>query len=80
MQGSGTTRIDAIFANDIAKHLVVKFDYKWDIAIGYDHVPIMMQLVIDSFKQSVHVVEKPAEINLEKYNSKIHTEEARQAL
>ena len=80
MQGSGTTRIDAIFPNEIAKHLISHFDHAWDLATGYDHVPLRIKISIKAFTQSIHAVQKPTEINIDEYDPKLHTEAIKQQL
>ena len=58
MSGPGTTRIDAILANDPAKQIISHFDHAWELATGYDHVPLRIILNAEAFKQKIRVVEK----------------------
>ena len=39
MQGSGVTRIDMVYGNFIAKHIVTAFEYRYDLTEGYDDLP-----------------------------------------
>ena len=37
MQGPGKTRIDAIFSNKVAAHLVDQVEIRWNRSLGFDH-------------------------------------------
>ena len=80
MSGKGTTRIDAVLANDTAKHLISGFGYAWEWAHGFDHVPLYIQIKIDAFIQKLKVIEKPAKINIDDYDPKVHNKEMRDKL
>ena len=80
MSGSGTTRIDTVLTNNIGRHLVINFQYDWKKAVGYDHVPMTVQLNIEAFKQLINVLNKPKDINIDAYDPKIHTHDIRTKL
>ena len=68
MKGSGTTRIDAIFANFCARHTIVDFRHRFDLAEGYDHVPLQITIGVDTFHQQVRILRKPSTIDLSTYD------------
>jgi len=75
MTGSGKTRIDYVFANEIAIRIIKNFEYLFDQTHGYDHLPIRITLDIEAFMQILTVLGKPNPVNINAYDPKIHTPE-----
>ena len=75
MKGPGKTRIDYIFANDVAMRIIKNFEYLYDLTHGYDHLPLRITLDIKAFMQIMTVMNKPEAININSYDPKIHTPE-----
>jgi len=63
MEGAGITRIDALLGNSPAVHIVYNFEYVWEDAIGFDHVPFRVTTSHKSFTQCMTILRTPTAIN-----------------
>jgi hypothetical protein len=64
MDGNGITRIDALLGNTPAAHVVYNFEYVWEDAIGFDHLPFRLTTSHKSFTQCMTTLRKPTAINV----------------
>jgi hypothetical protein len=80
MEGPGKTRIDMVYANFIGKHIVSDFQYRFDLAEGYDHIPLQITISAEHFVQKIDKCANAETINFSKYEPKIHTHEMRQEM
>jgi len=51
MEGNGITRIDALLSNFTGAHIVYNFEYVWDDANGFDHLPFRITINHNAFTQ-----------------------------
>jgi hypothetical protein len=77
MEGPGKTRIDYIFANEIAIRIIKNFEYLFEATHGYDHLPFRLTLDIQAFMQTMTVMSKITPINIDSYDPKIQTPEVK---
>lgn len=61
-EGSGTTRIDAVFVNAPAAHACTNADYQYLNSDAFDHVPLRLTLNTDRYSNSISVAIQPAKL------------------
>ena len=64
MKGAGTTRIDAIFVNLSASQVCEEVRYDYDCTSAFDHVPLIIKLTTDAFRDIIRVAVTPAALNV----------------
>ena len=65
MNGPGTSRIDAIFANAVGQAAVARIETVWDMAMTWDHTPLKLTLDIQAMTQTVLRADRPIGIKTE---------------
>jgi len=59
MEGTGITRIDALLGNMPASHITYNFEYLWEHATGFDHLPFRITISHKAFTQLITTLRQP---------------------
>lgn len=60
MRGTGTTRIDVALANFRARHIIHDLRHLYEVAVGYDHLPLEVTIDTALFTQKIKALKTSA--------------------
>ena len=64
MEGTGATRIDTIFANEVGAHGCCGAHYGWEESMGLDHVAVSAEINASSFEDIIETIGYPVGIKI----------------